>query len=90
MSYKMKISLNVIEHLGINLYSNLPAVLSEIVANSWDADATEVRMNIKGINRIEIIDNGVGMNEEDINNKFLLVGYKKEIMALLKLQVAEK
>lgn len=73
----MKISLNVIEHLGINLYSNLPAVLSEIVANSWDADATEVRMNIKGINRIEIIDNGVGMNEEDINNKFLLVGYKK-------------
>lgn len=77
MSYKMKISLNVIEHLGINLYSNLPAVLSEIVANSWDADATEVRMNIKGINRIEIIDNGIGMNEKDINDKFLLVGYKK-------------
>lgn len=77
MSYKMKISLNVIEHLGINLYSNLPAVLSEIVANSWDADATEVRMNIEGTNRIEIIDNGIGMNEKDINDKFLLVGYKK-------------
>lgn len=73
----MKISLNVIEHLGINLYSNLPAVLSEIVANSWDADATEVRMNIEGTNRIEIIDNGIGMNEKDINDKFLLVGYKK-------------
>lgn len=77
MSYKMKISLNVIEHLGINLYSNLPAVLSEIVANSWDADATEVRMNIEGTNKIEIIDNGIGMNEKDINDKFLLVGYKK-------------
>lgn len=73
----MKISLNVIEHLGINLYSNLPAVLQEIVANSWDADATEVRMNIEGTNRIEIIDNGIGMNEKDINDKFLLVGYKK-------------
>lgn len=73
----MKISLNVIEHLGINLYSNLPAVLSEIVANSWDADATEVRMNIEGTNKIEIIDNGIGMNEKDINDKFLLVGYKK-------------
>ena len=77
MPYKMKISLNVIEHLGINLYSNLSAVLSEIVANSWDADATEVRMNIDGTNKVEIIDNGFGMNEEDINQKFLCVGYKK-------------
>ncbi|WP_289686401.1 BbrUII/HgiDII family restriction enzyme [Helicobacter rodentium] len=73
----MKISLNVIEHLGINLYSNLSAVLSEIVANSWDADATEVRMNIDGTNKVEIIDNGFGMNQEDINEKFLCVGYKK-------------
>lgn len=77
MSYKMKISLNVIEHLGINLYSNLPAVLSEIVANSWDADATEVIMNINGTHKIEIIDNGFGMSEYDINSKFLHVGYKK-------------
>lgn len=77
MQYKMKISLNVIEHLGINLYSNLSAVLSEIVANSWDADATEVRMNIDGTNKVEIIDNGFGMNQEDINEKFLYVGYKK-------------
>lgn len=73
----MKISLNIIEHLGINLYSNLPAVLSEIVANSWDADATEVQMNIEGTTKIEIIDNGIGMSERDINEKFLLVGYKK-------------
>lgn len=77
MQYKMKISLNVIEHLGMNLYSNLSAVLSEIVANSWDADATEVRMNIDGTNKVEIIDNGFGMNQEDINEKFLYVGYKK-------------
>lgn len=31
----MSLSLNVLNHLGINLYSNIPAVLSEIVANSW-------------------------------------------------------
>ncbi|EHE0558694.1 hypothetical protein J0E37_000787 [Campylobacter upsaliensis] len=73
----MKVSLNIIEHLGVNLYSNLPAVLSEIVANSWDADATEVKMNIHDTDKIEIIDNGFGMNEDDINEKFLNVGYKK-------------
>ncbi|HEG0360784.1 TPA: ATP-binding protein [Campylobacter coli] len=77
MQYRMKISLNIIEHLGVNLYSNLPAVLSEIVANSWDADATEVKMNIHDTDKIEIIDNGFGMNEDDINEKFLNVGYKK-------------
>ena len=30
----MTISLNALEHLGINLYSNIPAVLSEVVANA--------------------------------------------------------
>lgn len=75
MQYRMKVSLNIIEHLGVNLYSNLPAVLSEIVANSWDADATEVKMNIHDTDKIEIIDNGFGMNEDDINEKFLNVGY---------------
>ena len=40
--FTMSLSLNVLNHLGINLYSNVPAVLSEIVANSWDADAENV------------------------------------------------
>ena len=40
--YQMTINLNVLNHLGINLYSNVPAVLSEVVANAWDADATNV------------------------------------------------
>ncbi len=38
--YSMTLSLNVLNHLGLNLYSNAPAVLAEAVANGWDADAT--------------------------------------------------
>jgi hypothetical protein len=38
----MRLSLNVLNHLGINLYSNVPAVLAETVANAWDADAEHV------------------------------------------------
>ena len=45
--YQMTINLNVLNHLGINLYSNIPAVLSEVVANSWDADATNVDIETK-------------------------------------------
>ncbi len=74
--FKMSLSLNVLNHLGINLYSNIPAVLSEIVANSWDADAEEVYINI-GEDEIVISDNGIGMDEDDINNKFLYVGHRK-------------
>ena len=74
--YEMTIDYNVLNHLGINLYSNTPAVLSEVVANSWDADATEVHIEIKkGI--ITIKDNGHGMTLDDINNKYLKVGYER-------------
>lgn len=74
--YKMSLSLNVLNHLGINLYSNIPAVLSEIVANSWDADAQRVDITILD-DQIIIEDDGCGMSSEDINNKFLYVGYQK-------------
>jgi len=72
----MSLSLNVLNHLGINLYSNIPAVLSEIVANSWDADAKNVKISI-GAEEIIILDDGCGMDAKDINDKFLFVGYQK-------------
>jgi len=76
--YTMKLSLNVLNHLGLNLYSNFPAVLSEAVANSWDAEAKTVEITLDVANdQIEIVDNGTGMNLRDINDKYLNVGYRK-------------
>ena len=74
--YQMTINLNVLNHLGINLYSNIPAVLSEVVANSWDADATNVDIEI-GTERITITDDGHGMTYNDINSKYLEIGYER-------------
>jgi len=77
-SYTMKIGLNVLNHLGINLYSNVPAVLSEVVANSWDADAENVKVTIDNKRHcITIYDDGHGMTKDDINDKFLYVGYER-------------
>lgn len=76
--YKMTISLNVLNHLGIGLYSNVPAVLSEVVANAWDADAGKVTIEIDGQEgRIVVQDDGNGMDEKDINDRYLTVGYQK-------------
>lgn len=76
--YEMTVDLNVLEHLGINLYSNIAAVLTEAVANAWDADAEEVRITFDQNNEwITIIDDGIGMTVEDMNNKYLRVGYRR-------------
>lgn len=76
--YRMTVSLNVLRHLGIGLYSNVPAVLSEVVANAWDADAGHVTVNVcPSENKITIIDDGHGMSVEDANNRYLFVGYER-------------
>src|ERR1043165_5737523 len=74
--YSLSIDLNALNHLGINLYSNTPAVVSEVVANSWDADAKKVTIDIKK-NQITITDDGIGMTASEINKKYLKVGYRK-------------
>ena len=74
----MRISLNALEHLGMNLYSNVPAVLSEIVANSWDADAENVNVTIDKVKEtITIEDDGIGMDRDDVIDHFLTVGFKR-------------
>lgn len=67
---------NTIEHLGIRMYSTLPPVLAELIANAYDADARHVRLWLYDKSKREIIieDDGIGMSFEDINDKFLRIG----------------
>lgn len=75
---KLELDLNVLNHLGINLYSNTPAVLTEIVANAWDADAKNVKVDIDtAANSITIQDDGLGMGYAELQSKFLMVGYAR-------------
>lgn len=77
-TYQMTLSLNVLKHLGFGLYSNIPTVLSEAVANAWDADAEHVSIEIDPSgDRITIIDDGHGMSVKDANEKYLYVGYER-------------
>lgn len=76
--YMMTLSLSVLDDLGVNLYSSIPAVLSEVVANAWDADAHSVRIDIDPDGDvITIVDDGCGMDRADVNKKYLTVGYKR-------------
>lgn len=76
--YRMTLSLNVLKHLGLGLYSNVPAVLSEVVANAWDADAKRVDIDIDpNAGTIRIKDDGHGMTVKDANERYLTVGYER-------------
>ena len=76
--YEMTLSLNVLRHLGFGLYSNIAAVLSEVVANAWDADAEHVTIVIDAASGLVTIeDDGHGMTVDDANSKYLYVGYER-------------
>ncbi|EAX1744174.1 hypothetical protein AC196_23820, partial [Salmonella enterica] len=49
------------------------------VSNSWDADASEVKITLPTRDEfsITIQDNGIGMTQDECQNKFLTVGYDK-------------
>lgn len=75
--YRMRVDLSVLDSLGINLYSNAAAVLSELVANAYDADATQVDISWDQGDKIVVQDNGCGMSVNAMNERFLTVGYRK-------------
>ena len=70
---ELKIQPRVIDHLGIKMYQKPVDVISEFVANAWDADAELVNIEFKDGN-ILISDNGHGMTFDECQNNFLTVG----------------
>lgn len=67
--------------LGKGLYSNAWTAIAELVANGFDAKATNVKIYINAINKensiIEIFDNGYGMGYDDLSEKYALIGKDK-------------
>ena len=78
--FEMKFEMSTIKHLGLQMYSTLPPVIAELVANAWDANATTVEISIPpgqiedSKSEIVIKDDGIGMSDSDIRQKYLVVG----------------
>lgn len=62
--------------IGEQLVSDQAIALSELVKNSYDADATivTIKLNIEKNDKIIISDNGHGMTMKDITNGWLVIG----------------
>lgn len=76
----MRYSGGMVKHLGVQMYSGAVGAIAELIANAWDADATEVRIAVAFSREwdtnstIVVKDNGEGMTFDECNSEFLLVG----------------
>lgn len=90
--YTMKISRLTVDKLGVKLYDRVHIVLSELIANSYDADAHIVKvcapMNqylatkkggvIESKNQTIVVeDDGIGMTPQELQDYYLVVGKER-------------
>ena len=91
-TYTMPISRLTVDKLGVKLYDKVSAVIAELIANAYDADATEVTVRApmgrflatktggvvedKGFS-IEVTDNGIGMTPDEMQAFYLVVGAER-------------
>lgn len=76
-SLKFSVANNAVTHLGRNLYSTTPPALAELVANSYDAYATDVKIELSN-SSILIIDNGKGLDFQELEDKYAVIGSEKK------------
>ena len=79
---KFKISSGLKDHIGKELITDNNVAIFELVKNSYDANAKNVKIVFKDMGssdkKIIIIDDGIGMSKEDLENKWLFVAYSEK------------
>ncbi len=70
-----------LEHLGVQMYKRRDVAIAELVANSWDAGAKNVYITVPkpedyypASSAITITDDGAGMDEDQVQDEYLVVG----------------
>jgi len=92
VEYSMRISRLTVDKLGVKLYDKVSAVIAELIANAYDADATQVTVRApmgqflatraggavadKGF-EIQVVDDGIGMTPRQVQDFFLVVGAER-------------
>ena len=77
------VSAAIQRRLGDELIKDHQTAFFELIKNSYDADATEVTVEFSRSStnggKIIIRDNGEGMDENDIRNKWLIIGNQNKV-----------
>jgi len=77
-SERLRFSTAILRLLGEELNPSPDQGILELIKNSYDADATQCTVELKGVHikggSIRLIDDGVGMTAGEIRNGWLIVG----------------
>ena len=80
---KFSVSPRILDHFGIYAYNSIRKSLVELASNSYDADATEVRISlpekIDSSSEIILEDDGLGMSTEEFQENYLKIGRNRRI-----------
>ena len=79
--FHMKILGRTIEHLGTQMYKHRAPSIAELLANCWDAGATNARITVPPADEysqedsvITMLDDGEGMDPKAVEHHYLVVG----------------
>lgn len=78
--YKLTVAGQLFKHLGLQMYSGAVPAISELVSNAYDAMAKNVWITIptgraiQQIDQVIVKDDGHGMNFQECNILYLLIG----------------
>jgi signal transduction histidine kinase len=74
----------IINRLGKELVARQETAVVELIKNAYDADATRVELIFTNTSKpggtLEIIDNGTGMNREELINGFMRLSSKNKVV----------
>jgi signal transduction histidine kinase len=77
-SERLRFSTAILRLLGEELNPSPDQGILELIKNSYDADATQCSVELKGVHikggAIKLVDNGIGMAAAEIRNGWLIVG----------------
>jgi len=70
-----------LEHLGTQMYKRRDVAIAELVANCWDAGATQVAIMVPtpqayapATSAMSVTDDGSGMSEDQVDEDYLVIG----------------
>lgn len=82
----LQIAYGAVKHFGRNLYTSNPPAIAELIANSWDAYCTkcdifysETDSDTSKKTSLLILDNGIGMTDEELVKRYAVSGTEKNV-----------
>lgn len=82
----MRYAGGLVRHLGLQMYAGFVPAIAELVANAWDADASNVEIElplgeaIPDEATVQVTDDGIGMTFDEVNDAYLVLGRDRRLV----------